>query len=112
MDGVTVKKGQRSIAALYTANMADSLEPDFHKEYVEQVAEQEQFQLLLNVARDEHKEIESCQAYLREEVVREDWDCESILSTYSTLDNHPSLIKVFFTFTLIHLLYFTSLHLF
>jgi hypothetical protein len=24
---------------------------------------------------------------------QDEWDCESILSTYSTLDNHPTLIK-------------------
>jgi len=34
-----------------------------------------------------------CQAYLREEKILEEWDCESVLSTYSTLDNHPSVIK-------------------
>jgi hypothetical protein len=27
-------------------------------------------------------------------MLQEEWDCETILSTYSTLDNHPSLIKV------------------
>lgn len=24
---------------------------------------------------------------------KEEWDCETIISTYSTLDNHPRLIK-------------------
>lgn len=38
--------------------------------------------------------IETCQAYLQEVREEEEWDCESILSTYSTLDNHPTLIKV------------------
>ena len=33
------------------------------------------------------------QAYLAEEREQEQWDCETILTTYSTLDNHPSLIK-------------------
>lgn len=32
-------------------------------------------------------------AYLAEEREEEQWDCETILTTYSTLDNHPSLIK-------------------
>jgi protein LTV1 len=42
----------------------------------------------------DHKEIETCQEYLREQEEREqpEWDCETILSTYSTLDNHPSVI--------------------
>ena len=43
------------------------------------------------------KEIEALlatQVYLQEEEARDEWDCETILSTYSTLDNHPSLIKV------------------
>ena len=38
--------------------------------------------------------IETCQAYLQEVRIEEEWDCESILSTYSTLDNHPTVIKV------------------
>lgn len=36
------------------------------------------------------------QEYLREERVHEQWDCETILTTYSTLDNHPHLIQVLF----------------
>jgi protein LTV1 len=40
-----------------------------------------------------YKELETCQEYLREVRITEDYDCESIISTYSTLDNHPSLIK-------------------
>jgi protein LTV1 len=33
------------------------------------------------------------QEYLREEREQEQWDCETILTTYSTLDNHPSVIQ-------------------
>lgn len=33
-------------------------------------------------------------AYLAEEREIPQWDCESVLSTYSTLDNHPSLIRI------------------
>ena len=40
-----------------------------------------------------YKALETCQEYLREVRITEDYDCESIISTYSTLDNHPSLIK-------------------
>jgi len=42
----------------------------------------------------DHKELETSQEYLREQMERErpDWDCETILSTYSTLENHPSVI--------------------
>lgn len=43
---------------------------------------------------DTHQGILTCQSYLREERPEELWDCESIISTYSTLDNHPSVIKV------------------
>lgn len=32
-------------------------------------------------------------SYLAEEREEEQWDCETILTTYSTLDNHPSIIK-------------------
>jgi hypothetical protein len=44
---------------------------------------------------DKHHEILTCQSYLAAERPVEEWDCESIISTYSTLDNHPSIIKVF-----------------
>jgi protein LTV1 len=37
-----------------------------------------------------YKELETCQEYLREVRITEDYDCESIISTYSTQDNHPS----------------------
>mmetsp|Transcript_19075 Transcript_19075/g.19816 ORF Transcript_19075/g.19816 Transcript_19075/m.19816 type:complete len:568 (+) Transcript_19075:20-1723(+) len=39
------------------------------------------------------QEMMASQEYLREEKPQEKWDCETILSTYSTLDNHPSLIQ-------------------
>lgn len=38
-------------------------------------------------------ELLTCQEYLRETRVEEKWDCETILSTYSTLENHPTIIK-------------------
>jgi hypothetical protein len=50
---------------------------------------------------DKHHEILTCQSYLAAERPVEEWDCESIISTYSTLDNHPSIIKVYFLLFLI-----------
>jgi protein LTV1 len=38
-------------------------------------------------------ELLTCQEYLRETRVEEKWDCETILITYSTLENHPTIIK-------------------
>ena len=34
------------------------------------------------------------QDYLKEKPTEEEWDCETILSTYSCLDNHPAVIGV------------------
>lgn len=34
------------------------------------------------------------QEYLKEKREEEEWDCETILSTYSCLDNHPAVISV------------------
>ena len=49
-----------------------------------------------SVEQQEQQEVEddltTCQEYLAEVRVEEEWDCESILSTYSTLNNHPTLI--------------------
>jgi protein LTV1 len=39
------------------------------------------------------KDAMQSQPYLAEEREEEQWDCETILTTYSTLDNHPSLIN-------------------
>eukprot|EP01039_Chlorochromonas_danica_P007236 gene7236-8002_t len=41
---------------------------------------------------EEEQAILNCQAYLKEVKIREEWDCETILSTYSTMDNHPRLL--------------------
>ena len=37
-------------------------------------------------------DLTTCQEYLAEVKIEEEWDCESILSTYSILNNHPTLI--------------------
>ena len=51
-------------------------------------------------AEQEYKDMMS-QEYLREEREHEQWDCETILTTYSTLDNHPSVIQV--SISVVHL---------
>jgi len=38
-------------------------------------------------------EMMTCQDYLRVQKVQEEWDCETIISTYSTLENHPTVVK-------------------
>jgi len=43
--------------------------------------------------KEKHDELVDCQHYLQEVREEAEWDCESVLSTYSTLDNHPNLIK-------------------
>jgi protein LTV1 len=45
-------------------------------------------------AEQEFNDMMLSQEYLREEREQEQWDCETILTTYSTLDNHPSVIQV------------------
>lgn len=52
----------------------------------------EEVALLDEAAKIAVKEIPHCQEYLRQEKVREEWDCESILSTYSTTDNLPTVL--------------------
>jgi hypothetical protein len=43
--------------------------------------------------KERHDYLQTCQEYLQEEREEAQWDCETVLSTYSTLDNHPSLIS-------------------
>lgn len=45
-----------------------------------------------DVVDDYERGIADCQEYLRDTVEPEEWDCETIISTYSVLDNHPSII--------------------
>lgn len=69
---------------------------DTHKLAAEQEllqVESAQFLQDLDELGETHPELETCQQYLQEEREVERWDCETILSTYSTLDNHPSLIR-------------------
>lgn len=85
---------------------------DYKKEYLEQIQYQnesaEMFPEYVSDIRKaltvfhEENEIErekgtelyfQSQEYLKHERVSEQWDCETVLSTYSTLDNHPTVIK-------------------
>ena len=94
VDGVRAPaKGLRRILALEPVS-EDERPPDIRSEYERQIEAQTAFAEAMAQLSDDHQDIETCQDYLRHEEEREEWDCETILSTYSTLDNHPSLIKV------------------
>ena len=89
---MTVKKGARALEDDVASDTVD-LKKEVNEQKMRQIAGQldlEEF----NEINDTHQGILKCQAYLREERPEELWDCESIISTYSTLDNHPSVIKV------------------
>jgi hypothetical protein len=70
---------------------------DLHASALEQARLQEEWaeevQELDRMAEESAKVIPICQEYLREEKMRETWDCESILSTYSTTDNLPTVLS-------------------
>jgi protein LTV1 len=86
-------------------------EIDVRKAYQEQMASQEEtsedlpddlrnafangkkFNEIMQTITKKDESVLSSQEYLTEERPVEEWDCESVLSTYSTLDNHPTLIK-------------------
>jgi protein LTV1 len=77
---------------------AEAEEIDFKKGAKEQVIIQAVLEME-NKDREQReasgifKEIETCQEYLAEEKPVENWDCETILSSYSILENHPSQIQ-------------------
>ena len=107
-EGTKLRKGERSSIIdpkLQSAAPADSIdenlppaEVDVQKELSEQIALQEETEEVLRKMRQDalnkDTSIETCQEYLQEVRIDDQWDCETILSTYSTLDNHPTLIKV------------------
>ena len=72
-------------------------EVDIAKEYEEQEKLQSEYrdavEQMIAESSVHDKEIETCQEYLQEIRIDDEWDCETILSTYSTLDNHPTVIK-------------------
>jgi hypothetical protein len=88
------RKGLRRITAIDGLPESEGGAPDYHQEFSSQLEKQASFRATLADPEEKHVEIEDCQEYLRQTEEREEWDCESILSTYSTLDNHPSIIKV------------------
>jgi protein LTV1 len=108
-EGSLVRKGARSlllvkqgeaIAPVDNNNYdADVSDVNIQQEVREQEALQQAWRedvLLLEAARDRQAELEDLmgsQEYLREVKPHENWDCETILSTYSTLDNHPTVIR-------------------
>eukprot|EP01041_Mallomonas_annulata_P002816 gene2816-5538_t len=112
-DGVLVRKGARAIPEEdeeYDINVESSLSTARTGE-VSNVKKSEQQRILDAEKVVEEKEREQggglegeggavvvdlmhCQEYLRETRLELEWDCETILSTYSTLDNHPTLIQI------------------
>ena len=106
-EGTLVHKGTRSTVLVRQGQDAktvveknreevEAAPVDIHKESEEQRLLQEENKAYLedlDKNGETYVELETCQQYLKETRVEEKWDCESILSTYSTLDNHPTKIK-------------------
>lgn len=87
---VTYQKGSRVIH-----DTTPLSEEELAKRVQEFVLESTQDLSTSNISHEqEDNDLMMSQEYLREERVHEQWDCETILTTYSTLDNHPSIIKV------------------
>lgn len=85
----TYKKGSRNI------DLIEKWEPSPDSIDKEEVAERLK-EMTLDLPEEEEdlpEEEYITQEYLRERREEEQWDCETILSTYSTLDNHPSMIS-------------------
>ena len=98
--GVPKKKGDRSSIRLDDTEEQEIApsEVDIKKERLEQEERQrewaEDVKEIEELAAEQTLEaIINSQEYLREVSVKEEWDCETIISTYSTLDNNPRLIK-------------------
>lgn len=67
MEGIVApKKGSRRIDALESGE--EDVEVDIKEEFVSQLKKQEEFQEVIHEIRDEHKDIETCQEYLRHTV--------------------------------------------
>ena len=70
---------------------------DFHVEYKQQQALQLDATDELLQARASSSAVDTtlevCQEYLREVKLESEWDCETIISTYSVLENHPTVIQ-------------------
>ena len=96
--GVLVKKGTK-VTPLQAHDDAE-FERRFNEE---SMPKHEKYRILAQEANkineeyvqppeERNEEILHCQEYLRDVRVEEKWDCETILSTYSTLENHPTVI--------------------
>jgi len=101
IEGTGLRKGVRASVQDPTRKTQEEIDlenlpVDLHALALEQnslqAATEEVLLQMKNAPKD--TSIETCQEYLKEVREEEEWDCESILSTYSTLDNHPTLIKV------------------
>lgn len=92
-EGVLVKKGARVIPEYDDSHEQNNVDFD-----VKKAADALNEMILEEIIREKDEireqpvDLLTCQEYLRETREELEWDCESILSTYSTLDNHPTLI--------------------
>lgn len=71
------------------------------QQLLQQIEEQEKAQAVIDdvsnqVSKQQYDDIFTFQEYLKSEKVSNEWDCETILTTYSVLDNHPRVIKVLY----------------
>jgi hypothetical protein len=103
LKGLQRKKGERSSARQLQQRkkIEENEEPqevDLKKANKEQVLLQKEWEeqikeIDLNEKKEKVDDVMQEVEYLKEKKVYEEWDCETIISTYSTLDNHPTLIK-------------------
>ena len=77
-----------------SSTVSDEGAVDFHSEYMAQKALQMDAADVIHslTSQPADKAVEVCQEYLREVKLESEWDCETVLSTYSLLENHPTLI--------------------
>jgi hypothetical protein len=95
----TIEKGARRLIEVEEVTEGVK-EVDIAKEAATQRAQQQiwqeelqELQASKSSMEEEWKQIVDSQAYLREEKIEEQWDCETVLSTYSTRDNLPSVLR-------------------
>jgi hypothetical protein len=103
LKGLQRKKGERSSARQLQQRKKievneEQQEVDLKKANKEQVLLQKEWEeqikeIDLNEKKEKVLEVMEEIEYLKEKKDFEEWDCETIISTYSTLDNHPTIIK-------------------
>lgn len=79
----------------------ETIETSLKEEFQEQLLKQAEAEDIIQevdelVAKQTDDDVWNSQVYLNKKPVADSWDCETILSSYSVLDNHPSLIRVCF----------------